>query len=216
VDDFQEAWRKADPKIRAEMLYRWGVHEAGHAVARWTLDRMNYIGHPLPVLRHVAISLDGGPIPGSRGLHTNLNGVCAAHPCFFWPWRAPLPRSCPTPPRMVRRLVTADVAHTMAGPIAEKIHDGEPYADADHWLCEESELAWIAEDGEEGTDSWQVERCIALFGRRWRLHLDRAFALADQIVRTHQPHIHALAKALTERGLIEGEEIKEIFARVEQ
>jgi ATP-dependent Zn protease len=63
-----------------------------------------------------------------------------------------------------------------------------------------------------GTDGWMVEHCITLLGRRWRLHLERAFALSDQIVRSHQPHIHALAKALTERGLIEGEEVEQIFA----
>jgi len=173
MDDFQEAWRKADPKIKAEMLYRWAVHEAGHAVARWVLDQRNYIGHPLPLLRHVAISLDGGPIPGSHGVHTDLNGVCAADPCFFWPTDDPLSRGYPIPLPVVRRLVSADVIHTMAGPIAEKIHDGESYDDAEHWRCDESDRAFAAYGGEEGTDGWQVEQRIPLLGRRWRLHLDR-------------------------------------------
>ena len=49
-----------------------------------------------------------------------------------------------------------------------------------------------------------------------RLHLDRAFGLADQIVRSHQPHIHALAQELTKRGLVDGGEVEAIFRRVQE
>jgi hypothetical protein len=212
MDAFKEAWRRANPKIKAELLYRCGVHEAGHAVAWWALDQMRYLGRyvTLPHLSHVAISLDGGEIQGSRGMHADLDGVCAADPCFWWPWTDPLPRDF-SMARGARRSASCDIVRTMAGPIAERFHDGDPYQDAYHWRCEESERSLDAEGGERGTDSWHVECSIAVLGRRWRLHLERAFALADQIVRGHQPHIHALAKALVTRGLVEGEEVEAIF-----
>jgi hypothetical protein len=210
---FEEAWQNADPAIKADMLYRWGVHEAGHAVARWALDQMNYLGYPLPALRHVAVSLDGKGVLGSGGMRADLNGVCAAGPCFFWPTEHPLPKDYFIPMRVVRRLVTADMVYTMAGPIAQQIHDNDPYEDASHWRWDQHEHAeLVVGNAGPGGDSWLVEHSINLLGRRWRLHLERAFALADQIVRTHQTHIHTLAKALTERGLIDGEEVEQIFA----
>jgi hypothetical protein len=213
MEDFKTAWRNADPKIRAELTYRWGVHEAGHAVARWALDQMGYLGRyaTLPCLKHVAINLDGGGVEGSREMRSDLNGVCAADPCFFWPTNAPLPKNYPIPPSVVRRLACADIIHTMAGPIAEMLHDGVPYENACGWRWGEIDRASDAAEGERGTDSWHVECKIALLGRRWRLHLERAFQLADRIVRDHQPHIRTLAAALVERGVIGGEEVEAIF-----
>jgi hypothetical protein len=114
-----------------------------------------------------------------------------------------------------RRRACADIVYTMAGPIAEAIHDGHPYEDWLDWLWSEDDRASLA-GCKIGTDSWQVQCMIAVLGRRWRLHTEGSFSLADQIVRNHQPRIHALAEALTERGLIDGEEVEAILERCAQ
>jgi hypothetical protein len=165
--------------------------------------------------------------PGRFVLRNDGSGLCAAEPCIL-PFISPVrkledglsKRQRKALARSVRLLACADIIIAMAGPIAEHIHLSsladakewdEPYEDATDWRWQEKDRAFAAEGGEEGTDSWQVEQRIEMLGRRWRLHLDRAFGLADRIVRNHQPHIHALASALVERGMIDGDEIEEMF-----
>jgi hypothetical protein len=204
---------RADPEIKAKVVALTAVHESGHAVARWCLDRSGFLGHAFPRLRHVEISRTGEPVGG-------FAGVCVGSPCIMPGMRFVFGDEY-TPARrrwfaaQVRRSATADCAHIMAGPISEALHsdDEGPIEDASDWLRRQEDEASLSDD-EVGTDFWNVDQRIPLLGRRWRLHLDRAFWLADQIVRGHQPHIEALASALIARGMIRGAEVEQLFDRI--
>lgn len=111
-------------------------------------------------------------------------------------------------------MASADIVHIMAGPIAQAIHDTaadvdgwqSTIEDAADWLSREADNAIGTYDGDaSGTDWWQVDKRIPLLGRRWRLHLDNAFTLADHIVRSHQAHVDALTGALVERRKLDGQ-----------
>jgi hypothetical protein len=157
-------------------------------VARWYLDRTRYIGHMMPGLRHVAVSLNGEPLMTGRGqLRHDLDGLCAGDFCIlpFKPSKGNLhgwaKKEREAFARAWRRRASADIIHVMAGPIADAIYASsidedvgwmsDPYANATDWRWLEADRAFEAEGGERGSDSWQVEQRIDLLGRRWRLHI---------------------------------------------
>lgn len=201
-------------------LRETAIHEAGHAVARWWLDRTQFLGrgYIFPDLDHVAVMLDEGEaLYDARGFEVPASvGICAADALMqpaierIISKQAPPHINTPARRRFLRQAAAADCAQTMAGPIAEHLARGEPLADWADWhqrIGEED----FAEGHEEGTDHWRVWQRQPFLGRRWRLHLQRAFETADHIVRRHQPHIEALAAALALHGEIDGEEVYRLF-----
>ena len=222
TSEFKEAWQRVDPESKAKILYRSAVHEAGHAVAVWYLDQVRYLGRyfTMPHLHHVAISLEGGGVRGVRGPRDDAGGIVALGDRF--PRSPRMPADYPVSTALVRRSVIAMAIAAMAGPIAAQAHDDSTYTrerwrdwtarsieNADDWRGHAADYEVAADDGE-----YVAEKLIPLLGRRWRLHLDRAFTMADRIVRGHQLHIETLATALIARGLIEGEEVEAIFREI--
>jgi hypothetical protein len=132
------------------LLYVTAVHEAGHAVARWYLDRTNYLGYCMPPTQHVAVSLNGEPLrPGRFVLRNDVSGLYAGEPCIL-PFISLVrkledglsKRQLKALARSVRLLACADIIIVMAGPIAEHIHLSsladakewdQPYEDATAW-----------------------------------------------------------------------------------
>jgi len=100
----------------------------------------------------------------------------------------------------------AEVTTIYAGPLAEaRYHDDAELYDEWDWfdyLDNNQEDAW-----ETCTDWKHIIHARPKLGRRWRLHMDRAWARAVRIVRDHPAHIEALAAALLERSLLDGEEV---------
>lgn len=203
----------------------YAIHEAGHAVGRWYLDRTRFVGRNFffPELRHVMISREGEPVKGRLSDEANFGGVCSGDPCTSPDLRslADVYKLMPTKEqrrriRAWRQMALADIIYTMAGPIAEEIHRacGEEFENAGDWLDVLGDEVLHDECEGEGTDWWQVMQRIPLLGRRWRLHLDRAFELADRVVRDHQQHVEALADALVDRGLVEGDDVMNLFDRI--
>lgn len=231
MEDSEYDWTALDWKSpKGQLLVRFtAVHEAGHAVARWYLERTQYLGrrYVCPYVEHVTISREGEPVVGSCGtINADRAGLVAADPFCFPMGGIQFADDIPTAERrrfakLFHTSAMADIIFTMAGPIAEQIHKAaldrrlydEPCTDADDWLATESDDDFAA-GIEEGTDCWQVEQRIPMLGRRWRLHLERCFTTADHIVRQHQAHIHALADALVERGTVEGDEAWRLFDEI--
>jgi hypothetical protein len=99
----------------------------------------------------------------------------------------------------------AELTTIYAGPIAEAIyHDDEAEFDEQDW-CD------TIDHWEPPSDWRYVENARTKLGRRWRLHTDRAWDRATRIVRSRPNHIEALAAALIERNLVDGDEAFAIF-----
>lgn len=229
-----EAWETlfeaATPEFRAEHNERVAHHEAGHAVGWWWLDRSRFLGRKFffPVIEDVQISLDGRAISPSIAVEKMTGTVQLSGKLVTAPWETLASMMPPDDPwgrdptqlgRFQRRRAQGDLIHIMCGPVAETLHDGWGFKDAQQWRDweeDQEEDGWDDEDdqgrpGYKGSDYWQVEDRIPYLGRRWRLHLTRAFETADQIVREHQPHIKALAHELVTHGRVEGEDVYALF-----
>jgi hypothetical protein len=95
----------------------------------------------------------------------------------------------------------AELTTIYAGPIAEAFyHDEQTESEEWDWLD-------ILEDPETTTDWCSAQHARSKLGRRWRLHMTRAWDRATSIVRAHPAHIEALAAALIERGLVDGDKV---------
>jgi hypothetical protein len=113
------------------------------------------------------------------------------------------------------------IIHAMAGPVAEVICDNKK---ADQrllaipvWMLTDHKAATRAfsvvyrEVFSEGSDWWHVQQYIPMLGRRWRLHMKRAFKRTMKLVSDHPLHIGFLAGALVKRGRIEGDDVRATF-----
>jgi len=215
--EWAELFQNSPPEIQAAHLLKVAHHEAGHAVAAWWIKRSAYLGRRwlVPDIEAVAISLDGERIMGVPGgdVREENGGIVRGEP-FVYSWEpvdiAPL-ASEDMPDGWAEKFVRfrrlrarADVVRLMAGPIAERIHTGDPFQAAWHWLQDIADEELFEEDPH--SDRGQVLHRINYMGRRWRFHLDLAFETADRLVRANGPGVAALAEALLERGLIGGEE----------
>jgi hypothetical protein len=99
----------------------------------------------------------------------------------------------------------AELTTLFAGPIAEAIHRDEPDFD------EYDPFSYPDDDDYPNSDYNRAWHARSKLGRRWRLHSGRAWDRAWRIVRGHPNHIEALAAALIERHLVDGDEVSAIF-----
>jgi hypothetical protein len=225
-ESFEQAWKRAHartpeeamPKLelirmKSEALrFLAAIHESGHVVAYWAIERMFYRGHfGGPHLRYVHVYSEASE-NGSR-----LNGLVTSGGTFDGQQYVN-PKKIK---RFLRERACVDIAVTMAGPISEAIYCNR--LDSRRWPLIRNSGKWMeytsiygGGDGHEHGDLKSVKTYIPLLGRRWRMHLQRAFVLSDKLVREHQPYIYALAKKLHRRGRLKGKEIKAIFERVER
>jgi len=171
-------------------LWRTAIHEAGHAVAHWHLNQTSFLGCRLPCLKYVVVNDDG-------------SGLCAGNMCIY-------PDFCTMPPgsklvawrRSVRRRALADCIILMAGPIAEAFAAGIRFT---------SSWDWWSSGIHKWPDGDMVEQRLALVKPSGDWYAGRAFGVAIRIVRSHQPRISALADALLEHGMLDGDTVEDLL-----
>jgi hypothetical protein len=204
--------------------HRSAVHEAGHALAIWYQGRCDFVPDNWPI-GEVAIRHDPDKPFVIEGRDFEADGVkrggFTSRKTLLWrdeAYRAPPSWSLPDREWTRRELdymnrVTlqrrmAEVTCVYAGPLAEaRYHDDYDLSDESAWFD------YLDNQGEtdNNTDCQHIVHAGTKLGRRWRLHMARAWARAERIVRAHPGHIEVLAATLITRGLIDGQEVFDIF-----
>jgi hypothetical protein len=209
------------PEQKAELnrcyVHRSAMHEAGHALSIWYHDTLGLVPDNWPIGEVVVRPDPDRPlIIGDRDFEAD--GVTSRKRLL---WRDEAYRSPPLWPhpdgiewparelrhwhRITLQRRMAELTTIYAGPIAEAFyHDEEAEFDEQDWSD-------TIDHWEPTTDWRSAQHAVSKLGRRWRLHSDRAWDRATRIVRGHPNHIEALAAALIERNVVEGDEAFDIF-----
>jgi hypothetical protein len=208
-------------ELNRRYVHRAAMHEAGHALSIWYHDTLGLIPDDWQIDAVVVRPDPDRPfIIGDRDFEADgvKRGGATSRKRLLWRDEAYRSPSWPHPDgiawparelRLYHRITLqrrmAELTTIYAGPIAEAIyHDDETEFDEQDW----SDTI----DHWEPTNDWRyAEHARSKLGRRWRLHTDRAWDRATRIVRGHPNHIEALAAALIERHLVDGDEAFAIF-----
>jgi hypothetical protein len=196
---------------------RTAVREAGHALAVWYQSKMRMVPDRWPIVEvAVRASFDVGTNSVEQVGYTGRKRLLWHDEAYREPppWLPSIEGRFTAAER--KRFLKLWDQHTLkwriaevtciyAGAVAEAFHfDGKDHFD---------EGLWVGTLDEQEPDLKRLRHARTKLGRRWRLHMDRARERAIHIVRAHPQHIDGLASVLIQRGVVEGEEVEDMFDR---